>query len=57
MKNGQGQSIGEKATSSVKSGQNGLTGSGYLGGMPGRKSVEAIEKVNTPGNAPGSVRA
>jgi len=51
-----GQSIGKKATSSVKSGVL-HTSNERFGGMPGKKSVEQIEKVNTPKKAPGSVRA
>jgi len=51
-----GQKIGQRASSSVKSGVT-HTSSERFGGMPPKKSVEAIEKVNTPGNAPGSCRS
>jgi hypothetical protein len=47
----------QKAKSDNKSG---VTNKAYLeqnGGLPPKKSVEEIEKVNTPKNAPGSVRA
>jgi hypothetical protein len=46
------------AKSSVKSGlENDEYASKILGGTPPKKSVEEIEKVNTPKNAPNSIRA
>ena len=41
-----------KATSSVKSGVTNVAMVNTCGGMPPKKSVEQIEKVNTPSNAP-----
>lgn len=47
-----------KAKASVKSGVDFKEfGSTTLGGIPPRKDVEAIDKVNTPKDAPRSVRA
>lgn len=48
--------VGQKASSSVKSGVK-HTSNERFGGMPGKKGVGEIEKVNTPSKAPGSVRA
>lgn len=49
--------VKNKAVSSVKSGNvNTAYADKVLGGYPAKKSVEAIEKVNTPGKAPGSTR-
>lgn len=47
----------KKAEVSVKSGHTHKNFQTVLGGMPPKKSVEEIEKVNTPGKAPGSVAA
>ena len=45
-----------KAKSDVKSGnENKQFATSVLGGFPEKKSVEQIEKANTPGKAPGSV--
>lgn len=51
-----------KAKSDGKSdGKSGLDNRAYaekvLGGIPPKKSVEEIDRVNTPKKAPGSVRA
>lgn len=47
-----------KATSDVKSGHVNTEFPGkVLGGYPGDKSVDEIERVNRPKKAPGSVRA
>lgn len=46
-----------KANPTVKSGHVHTKFSKVLGGNPSKKSVEAIEKVNRPKKAPGSVRA
>jgi hypothetical protein len=47
----------KKASASVTSGSTHKDFQSKLGGFPGKKSVEEIEKVNTPGKAPGSVRS
>lgn len=45
------------AKADVKSGlENEAYAERILDGIPSKKSVEEIEKVNTPGKAPGSVR-
>jgi hypothetical protein len=47
-----------KARSSVKSGNEGKQyAKSILGGYPAEKSVKAINDVNKPGKAPGSVSA
>lgn len=46
-----------KAKSDNKSGVTNKDYVSQLGGNPPKKSVEEIERVNTPKNAPGSVRA
>ncbi len=46
-----------KASSDVKSGkENKAFARETLGGFPSEKEVKEINKVNTPGKAPGSVR-
>lgn len=46
-----------KASSDNKSGVSNKEYLTQLGGLPERKNVEQIDKVNMPKNAPGSVRA
>ena len=46
----------KKAVSSQKSGVSNVQYVKVLGGIPDKKTVEQIEKVNTPGKAPGSAK-
>lgn len=46
-----------KAASDNKSGVKNTSYVEQLGGYPSKKTVEEIDKVNMPKNAPGSVRA